>query len=131
VLAAVALPWSSRIAICLAVLLPGIRCVRSFVLLAGAQAVRAIEWSEAGEFGVRLGCGLIPQPATLAAGSFRLGVRCWVLRFVTPVGLRPVLIAGGVQDAERFRRLSRCLTTHLRRASGRGGGPAVTIRPKV
>jgi hypothetical protein len=131
VLAAVALPWGSRIAICLGVLLPGIRCIRSFVLLAGPHAVRTIEWSAAGEFGVRLGSQRMSQPATLAAGSFRLGVRCWVLRFVTPVGLRPVLITGGAEDAECFRRLSRCLTMHLRRASGRSGGPAVTIRPKV
>ncbi len=93
--------------------------------------MRAIEWSEEGEFGVRLGPQLTPHPATLAKGSFRLGVQLWVLRFMTPVGLRPVLIAGGVQDAQRFRRLSRCLTKHLRRASGRGAGPTVTIRPKV
>jgi hypothetical protein len=93
--------------------------------------VRAIEWSEDGEFGVFLGPQLTPHPATLAAGSFRWGVQLWVLRFMTPVGLRPVLIAGGIQDEEKFRRLSRFLTTHLRRASGRGAGPAVTIRPKV
>ena len=131
VLTGVALPLALRLVLSLAVLLPGIRCVRSFVLLAGSQAVRAIEWSEEGEFGVRLGPQLTPHPATLAAGSFRLGVQLWVLRFMTPAGLRPVLIAGGVQDEEMFRRLSRCLTTHLRRASGRGAGPAVTIRPKV
>ena len=131
VLAAVALPWIVRLTVCLAVGLPGARCISSFVLLAGAHAVRSIEWSEEGDFGVRLGPQLTPHPATLAAGSFRWGVQVWVLRFMTPVGLRPVLIAGGVQDEERFRRLSRGLTAHLRRASGRGAGPTVTIRPKV
>jgi hypothetical protein len=131
VLSAVALPWITRIAICQAVLLPGVGCIRSFVLLAGSAAVRTIEWSDAGEFGVRLGPQLVPYPAVLAAGSFRLGMQVWVLRFLTPVGLRPVLIAGGLQDEQRFRRLSRCLTTSLRRASGRGTAPAVTIRPKV
>ena len=131
ILAAVVLPWILRITLCLAVCLPGIRCIRSFVLLAGSQAVRSIEWSEEGDFGVRLGPQLEPYSATLAAGSFRWGVQVWVLRFMTPVGLRPVLIAGGVQEEERFRRLSRCLTTHLRRASGRRSAPAVTIRPKV
>ena len=131
VLIGVALPLAPRLVLSLAVLLPGIRCVLSFVLLAGSQAVRAIEWSEEGEFGVFLGPQLTPHPATLAAGSFRWGVQLWVLRFMTPVGLRPVLIAGGIQDEEKFRRLSRCLTKHLRRASGRGAGPAVTIRPKV
>jgi hypothetical protein len=131
VVCAVALPGIVRITLCLAVWLPGIRCIRSFVLLAGAQAVRSIEWSEEGDFGVRLGPQLTRHAATLAAGSFRWGVQIWVLKFMTPVGLRPVLIAGGVQDAESFRRLSRCLTTHLHRASGRAVAPAVTIRPKV
>jgi hypothetical protein len=131
VVCAVALPGVARIALCLAVWLPGIRCIRTFVLLAGAQAVRSIEWSEEGDFGVRLGPQLASHPVTLAAGSFRWGTQIWVLRFMTPVGLCPVLIAGGLQDAESFRRLSRCLTTHLRRASGRAAAPAVTIRPKV
>jgi hypothetical protein len=131
VISAGALPGVVRLALCLAVWLPGISCIRSFVLLAGSQAVRSIEWSEEGDFGVRLGPQLTPHPATLAMGSFRWGLQIWVLRFVTPVGLRPVLIAGGVQDVESFRRLSRRLTTHLRRASGRGAAPAVTIRPKV
>jgi len=131
VLSAADLPWWVRVALCPAVLFPGIHCVRSFVLLAGPEAIRVIEWSEEGEFRLRLGPGLVAQPAMLAAGSFRLGVKCWVLRFMTPAGLRPVLIAGGIQEPERFRRLSRCLTMHLRRASGRSGGAAVTIRPKV
>jgi hypothetical protein len=126
-----ALPWFLRLAVCLAVWLPGIRCIRSFVLLVGPQAVRSIEWSEEGDFAVRLGPQRALQPATLATGSFRVGAQWWVLRFITPRGLRPVLIAGGVQDEEGFRRLSRCLTAQLRRASGRGAGPTVTIRPKV
>jgi hypothetical protein len=131
VLAAGSLPWISRFVLIFSILGSGIRCIRSFVLLAGPKAVRAIEWREEGEMVVRLGPGFAPQPARLAAGSFRLGVECWVLRFETPAGLCPVLIAGGIHDPEPFRRLSRCLTRHLRRASGRSGGPAVTIRPKV
>jgi len=131
VLSAGALPWIVRFAVCLTMGLPGIRCIQSFVLLGGSNAVRAIEWSEEGIHGVRLGPQLTPYPAILATGSFRWGVQWWVLRFTTPVGLRPVLIAGSAQNEELFRRLSRCLTTHLRRASGRSGGPAVTIRPKV
>ena len=131
VLFAVALPWLVRFALCLAVCLPGVRCIRSFVLLTGMHAVRRIEWSEETGFGVCLGPQLTRHPATLAAGSFRVGVQVWVLRFSTPAGLCPVLIAGGVQDADGFRRLSRCLTMHRRRASGHAGGPAVTIPPKV
>ena len=128
---AVALPYSARLAICVAVVATGIRSVRSFVLLEGTYAVRTIEWSDEGEFVVWLGPKLVRQPAVLCAGSFRLGVQVWVLRFETPSGTRPVLIAGGVQDARAFRRLSRCLNTRMRRASGRGSRPAVTIRPKV
>ena len=128
---AVALPWQFQLGLCLAVLVLGIRCISSFVLLRGPRAVRSIEWSENGDFGVRLGPQLIPHTAALAEGSFRLGVQLWVLRFMTPAGLRPVLIVGGLHDAKCFRRLSRCLTTHLRRASGRGTAPTVTIRPKV
>jgi hypothetical protein len=128
---AVALPWPARIAICIAFIAPGVHCIRSFVLLKGPDAVRAIEWSEEGEFGVWLGPAFTRYPATLATGSFRLGREVWVLRFSTPLGPRPVLVAGAVQDTRPFRRLSRSLSGHLRRASGRRHRPAVTIQPKV
>jgi len=128
---AVALSWPVRAAACVAVAASGIRSVRSFVMLRGAKAVRAIEWSEEGEFAVLLGPGFARHAATLAAGSFRLGVGAWVLRFKTPGGTHPVLVAARVHDVRAFRRLSRCLNTSLRRASGRGSRPAVTIQPKV
>jgi hypothetical protein len=128
---AVALPWIARASICLAVIAPGIQCISSFVLLKGEGAVRAIEWSDEGDFAVWVGPSLSREVASLGAGSFRLGVRWWVIRFVTPSGTRPVLIAGDVQDARRFRGLSRCLTLRMRWASGRRPRPAVTIRPKV
>jgi len=128
---AVALPWPARLAICVAVVAPGVHCIRSLVLLKGRKAVRAIEWFEEGEFDVWLGPALTRYPATLGAGSFRLGVQLWVLRFATPVGACPVLISAGVHQPSAFRRLSRCLNRSLRRASGRSSRPAVTIRPKV
>lgn len=131
VLSATALPWLARIVLCLSLWLPGNRCIRSFVLLDGPHAVRSIEWSAEGEFGVCLGPQLTRCPAALGAGCFRLGLESWVLRFVTPQGVRPVLIAGAIQDEERFRRLSPLLTAHLRRPSGRCSGATVTIRPKV
>jgi hypothetical protein len=127
----VALPWIARASICVAVAVPGIRCVSSFVLLKGEGAVRAIEWSEEGEFAIRLGPRFTREVATLGAGSFRLGVRWWVLRFVTPSGAHPVLIAGAIQDVRGFRRLCRCLNRHLGWASGRRVRPAVTMPPKV
>jgi hypothetical protein len=130
---AVALPWAARLAICGAVAGAGAgaRGLRTFVLLAGPRAVRAIEWNPAGELSVRLGDCLAPQPATLEHGSFRLGARFWVLQFATPVGARSVLVEQAPGDIRAFRRLSRCLNGHLRRGSGRSRQPAVTIRPKV
>jgi hypothetical protein len=128
---AVAMPWLLRLAVCVVVAGCGIRCIRSFVLLEGPTAIRVIEWSEEGDFAVRLGPALARHPALLAAGSFRLGVQVWVLRFVTPVGPRPVFIAGGIQDIQAFRRLCRGLNTRLRRPSGRNTRTTVTIPPKV
>lgn len=108
----------------------GIRCVREFVLLQGQHAVRAIEWTEAGEFIVCLGDSFARHAATLAPGSFRIGVRRWVLRFETPTGRRAVLVEAGAGDPRSFRRLSRHLA-RLVPGSGRSRRPAVTIRPKV
>jgi hypothetical protein len=74
---------------------------------------------------------LARHPATLASGSFRLGVRFWVLRFATPAGARSVLVQEAARDGRAFRRISRCLDGQLRRGSGRSRQPAVTIPPKV
>jgi len=128
---AVMLPWPARFTICSAVAAAGSFALRAFVLLIGPRAVRAIEWNEAGELTVCLGATLAPHPATLADGSFRLGLRFWVLRFATPLGMRSVLVEEAAGAPLAFRRLSRCLNGHLRRGSGRSRRPAVTIRPKV
>ena len=128
---AVMLPWPARFTMCNAVAASGIYGLRAFVLLKGPRAIRAIEWNEAGELTVCLGATFAPHPATLANGSFRLGLRCWVLRLSTPVGMRSVLVEEAAGASLAFRRLSRCLNGHLRRGSGRSRPPAVTIRPKV
>jgi hypothetical protein len=131
VLFAVALPWVLRLVLCLFLVAPGIFTVRRFILLAGPNAVRAIEWSAAGEFIAWVGPTLARQPAALRRGSFRLGTRAWVLSLATPLGRCPVLVAASEENNLAFRRLSRCLTLRLRRASGRCSRPAVTIRPNV
>jgi hypothetical protein len=128
---AVSLPWIARVFLCVASAAPGVWCVRSFVLLQGRLSVRAIEWTDEGDFAVLLGPRLNRELASVGAGSFRLGVQWWVLRFHTSSGIRPVLIAGSVQDARAFRGLCRCLSLHGRRPAGRRTPPAVTIRPKV
>ena len=128
---AVALPGFIRFAICAAVASAGLYSLRAFVLLAGPRAIRAIEWSEAGEWSVYLGLALARYPATLSAGSFRLGLRFWVLRFATPAGPRSVMVEEAPGATRAYRRLTRCLEGHLRRGTGRSRRPAVTIRPKV
>jgi len=131
---AVAVPWSLRAALCLAVISFNTVGIRRCVLLLGSDAVRALEWLEPGEFTVRLGVTREALPAMLAGGSFRLGGLV-VLRFQTPRGMRAVLIDGGRQEIRAFRRLCRRLCE-----AGRGAKPAVpgvpgsradTIRPKV
>jgi hypothetical protein len=128
---AVALPALLRIAIVASVLVAGLRGLRAFVLLRGPQAIRAIEWNDEDNLTVCLGATLARYPATLANGSFRLGLRFWVLRFTTPLGPRSVLVEEGRHAPHAFRRLSRCLNGQLRRASGRARRPAVTMPPKV
>jgi len=128
---AVALPASVRFTICVAIGVAGFRGLRAFVLVRGPRAVRAIEWNEEGSLSVSLGPTLAKFPADLAPGSFRLGLRFWVLRFGTPVGPRSVLVEEGRHSPCAFRRLTRCLNGQLRRASGRSGRPAVTMPPKV
>ena len=128
---AVALPWLARFIICAIVAAAGVPALRVFVLLAGPRAIRAIEWNEAGELSICLGTTLAPHPATLANGSFRLGLRFWVLRFATSVGMRSVLVEEAAGAPLAFRRLSRCLDWHLRGGCRRSRRPAVTIQPKV
>jgi hypothetical protein len=127
---AVALPWLARFSICVIVAAAGVHGLRTFVLLRGPLAVRAIEWTEAGDWSVCLGATSACHPAKLANGSFRLGLRFWILRFETPAGPSSVLVEeAGATHA--FRRLSRHLNDGLRRASGHSRHPAVTIQPKV
>jgi len=128
---AVALPAPVRFTICVAVAVAGYCGLRAFVLLRGPRAIRAIEWNEEGSLSVCLGSTLAQFPADLAQGSFRLGLRFWVLRFGTPVGPRSVLVEERRHSPCAFRRLTRCLNGQLRRASGRSRRPAVTMPPKV
>jgi len=128
---AVTLPWLMRLTIGATIAAASLGGLRTFVLLRGPRAVRAIEWTEAGDLSVCLGATRARYPATLANGSFRVGLRFWVLWFATPVGQRSVLVEESRRDVRAFRRISRCLNGQLRRGSGRSRQPAVTIQPKV
>jgi hypothetical protein len=126
----VALPWAIRLGLAAGLVAAGFHALRTCVLLDGPRAVRAIERNE-DEWSVCLGAAAAPHLATLASGSFRLGLRFWVLRFATPVGMRFVLVEEAALAPHAFRRLSRRLNAQMRRASGRSRRPAVTIPPKV
>jgi hypothetical protein len=127
----VALPLYVRIALCVAAATSTLAGIRSLVLLRGAGAVRALEWSEAGEFTAYVGSDCAALPASVTRGSFRSGAGLLVLRLATPKGIRAVLIDGTVQDTAVFRRLCRHLAVHSHRGLGPPTPSTVTIRPKV
>ena len=129
----VALPWLARLAICLC----HRRCRAwppsgTFVLLRGPRAVRAIEWTAAGEFARparaaarrrvrrRLRCGVVPA-----------GIGFCVLWLRTPATALHGADCGDVRTPRAFRRLVRCLTGRSRRLPGAACAAADTIRPKV
>lgn len=117
-LSAVDLPVSVRMAICGLVAAPGIRTIRSFVLLGGASGVRAIEWTDS-TFTIRVGPERRPLAATLRRGSFRPGRQWLALSFDTPAGRRQVLVDGRYQDARAFRQLCRRFSCRLKGVAGR------------
>lgn len=117
-LCAVALPLIVRMAVCVLVAAPGIRTVRSFVMLSGAQGVRAIEWTGS-TLTIRMGPERRPLAATWGTGSFRPGRHWLALTFDTPAGRRQVLVDGRYQDARAFRRLCREFSRGLKGSSRR------------
>jgi hypothetical protein len=131
---AVALPWQLRGIACCAAIAANLPAIRRCVLLRGGASVQALEWREQGGLAAALGHARVASPATLAAGSFRLGGLMF-LRLQTAGGMRAVLIDGGRQEIRAFRRLSRYVS-HAGRGAGhalRGvrEGIADTIPPKV
>jgi hypothetical protein len=134
VCAATALPWLARAAICLTIMVFNADVVRRCVLLIGSQAARVLEWRAPDDITVLLGAARELHPASLAAGSFRLG-GLLVLRLRTPGGMRVVLIDGERQEIRAFRCLCRTLNLSSRATKrpvpGARGSRADTIRPKV
>jgi hypothetical protein len=115
---AVALPWPIRIAISALSALAGLRTLRSFVLLRGPHAVRAIDWT-GGALSIEVGPARQPIAATWNRGSFRPGRKWLALAFDTPSGRRQVLIDGRSQDTAAFRRLCCEFSRGLKGSSGR------------
>jgi hypothetical protein len=107
-LTAVALPLPARIGLCVCAATACVPCIRSVFLLGGPDAVRALQWSDAGLVAC-IGPELTTVVAKVAAGSFRIGRDLLVLRLQTCDGTRSVLIDGGRQEIQAFRRLCRHL----------------------
>jgi hypothetical protein len=123
VFCAVALPFPARLIICIVLAAANRGSIRLCVLLLGNNAVRALEWRDPGEFTILLGPRREPSQATLARGSFRLGA-VLMLWFETPAGMRAVLIDGGRQESEAFRRLCRRLDRRQTPRPGRSREPS-------
>jgi len=128
---ATAMPLLVRIAICVACATGILTGLWELILLRGPRAIRALTWSEAGEFTAYVGSDRRATPATLAVGSCRLGLSVLLLWFRTPTGAAAVLIDGAVQDCASFRRLCGRLAAHSRGGSGLSSASTDTIGPKV
>ena len=111
-LLAVDLPLPARIALCVCAATVCVPVIRSTFLLAGPAAVRSLRWSGNGLW-VRFGGAAQEQSAELAPGSFRMGQFLLVLRLKTCDRTACVLIDGGGQDIQGFRRLCRYLQSGL------------------
>jgi hypothetical protein len=112
------LPAVVRMTVCVLVVTPGIRTVRSFVMLRGSRGVRAIEWTGS-TLTILVGPERRPFAATLSRDSFRPGRQWLSLTFETPAGRRHVLVDGGYQDTRAFRRLCREYSRRLTGSAGR------------
>jgi len=123
-LAAVDLPLHARIAICVCAATVCAPAIRATFLLAGPAAVRCLRWSGDGLW-ARFGGETREISAELAPGSFRIGQWLLVLRLKTCDRTACVLIDGGGQQIQGFRRLCRYLE------SRRHAFPLIPSDPKV
>ena len=117
-LCGVALPLAARIAVSALIAIAGVRTLRSFVLLRGPRAVRAISWSGA-SLRIEIGPERKSVEATLNPASFRPGRQWLALRFDTPAGGRQVLIDGHSQEPGAFRSLCREFSRGLKASTRR------------
>jgi hypothetical protein len=113
------LPAALRLTLCLP-LVVALAALRRFVFLRGSRALRALKWSADGNYFVRLG-GSRRWLAATPERCVRYGPGLWILNFVTPVGIRGLLVDSTLQEPRTLRRLSRGLDWGSRRD---GAGPA-------
>jgi hypothetical protein len=124
IVAASAMPWLLRASLVSALVSGGWFWLRRAVWLRGSRALRAVEWTAAGQFLVEAGDERRRLAATPAAGWQRFGVRLWILRFDTADGPLVAVIDSTTHRADAIRRLGRCLETSRR-------GELLPSRPKV
>jgi hypothetical protein len=109
VIAALDMPLLARIAICICAATMSASAIHSVFLLAGPNAIRALDWSETGQLYAYLGRDLRELSVVLAPGSFRLG-RNWLLLWLKSCdGVHGVLIDEARQEPKAFRCLCRSL----------------------
>ena len=93
---AVALPGPARFAIGACIAAVGCRGLRTFVLLKGRRAIRAIEWNEEGDLSVYLGATAafgVLDPTTLLQG--------WWMKIIVVVGLFKAVQAALAYESEQ------------------------------
>lgn len=110
----VELSLAARLAICVGAAASGWAGIRTACLLAGPNAVRAIGWQSDGQLLAWFCCGR-QESVKLAAGSFRLGSRAFILWLQSCDGVHVVVIDGGIQDFHAIRRLAGRLNRPQRR----------------
>lgn len=115
VLITAGLPWMSRIGLVLGFGVPGAAWIRRCILLRGRHALRGVEWTEQGEFHLRLKGSRHRLPARPAWGCQRYGHKLWILRFDTAEGGATAVIDPSRLDPEAIRRLGRQLNVFRRR----------------
>ena len=123
VFAGVDLPWLARIGLCGLGGALAWRAGREAFLLRSPHAPQVLAWNHAGDLTIRRADGRW-SPATLAAGSFRLG-RAGLFLWLNGCDRKQALfIDAGRQNETDLRRLLRWLNCHSVRAPGERGPPS-------
>ncbi len=126
----VALPWPTRLFICISAATFGFAGIRTGFLLTGRHSVSALAWNEGGELFAYFGPQRVAKAVSLGSGSFHLGGVALFLWLKACDGVHGVFIDTGKQEVRAIRRLIRWLNwRRLDRAPG--GAPDCAHRQAV
>jgi hypothetical protein len=127
----VALPLPARIGLCVGAATLGLAGIRSCFLLAGRRSVRALAWTDTGDWFAYLGPRQVETPVVPGTGCFRLPGVGLILWLEECDGIHAVFIDAGKQEQFAIRRLIRQLQRPREAGSQREPRQADTIRPRV